>query len=192
MKRALASGKFRPKKHVHKTTVTTTHTYTEEYPIYVEVPVRVSRTVIRQPSQKISKQCRQPVAKRTKVRYNILVKFKSFTDQIHKKRQERKRKMANKKFLAAQVRAEVLGDLYDTIQDKIKDVKQSYQMIKKDAHQKKDWKTGEYLWEDEEQTIPVMEDEWGYVTKKDNELTEEEKLRISVLTDVGKSLEKLL
>lgn len=69
--------------------------------------------------------------------------------------------MANKKFLAAQVRAEVLGDLYDTVQDKIKDVKQSYQMIKKDAHQKKDWKTDEYLWEDEEQTIPVMEDEWG-------------------------------
>lgn len=161
--------------------------------MYVEIPYPARQSVIRvQGEQKNSKNYRKPVAKRTKVRYNIIVKFKSFTDKIHKKRQERMTKMANKKFLEAQIRAEVLSSLYDTVQEKIKDVKTDYRVVKKNAAQATDWKTGEYLWEDEEQTIPKMKDEWGHVTKTDDELTDEDRVRIEVLRDVGKALEKLL
>ena len=188
MKRALASGKIRPQKHVHHTTVTTTHTYTEKYPIYVEVPVRVSKTVIQQPTQKSSKNHRKPVAKRTKVRYNILVKLKSFTDKIHKKRQERKIRMANTKFKEAKIRAEVLQEVYDSLEEKIKDTKQYWGVIKKDAKQKVNWRTNEPVFDDD--GLPVMEDEHGYIDK--DELTEDDELRIKVLKEAIKAIEKLL
>ena len=192
MKRAFASGKHvctRP----NITVVEKTRTYKREYPMYVEIPYPARQNVIRmQDKQKSQKNYRKPVAKRTKVRYNIIVKFKSFTDKIHKKRQERMTKMANKKFLEAQIRAEVLSSLYDVVQEKIKDTQTDYRVVKKNATQATDWKTGEYLWEDEEQTIPKMKDEWGHVTKTDDELTEEDRIRIDVLRDVGKALEKLL
>ena len=188
MKRALASGKIKPQKHVHHATVTTTHTYTETYPIYVEVPVRVSKPVIQQPEQKSSKNYRKPVAKHTKVRYNILVKLKSFTDKIHKKRQERMTKMANTKFKEAKIRAEVLQEVYDSLEEKIRYTKQYWGVIKKDAKQKVDWRTNEPVFDDE--GLPVMEDEYGYIDK--GELTEDDELRIKVLQDVIKSIERLL
>lgn len=188
MKRALASGKIKPQKHVHHTTVTTTHTYTEKYPLYVEVPVRVSKTVVQQPEQKISKKRRKPVAKHTKVHYNIFVKLKSFTDKIHKKRQERMTKMANTKFKEAKIRAEVLQEVYESLEEKIRYTKQYWGVIKKDDHQKVDWRTNEPVFDDE--GLPVMEDECGYIDK--NELTEDDEIRIKVLQDVIKSIEKLL
>ena len=188
MKRALASGKIRPQKHVHHATVTTTHTYTEKYPIYVEIPVRVSKTVIQRPVQKVQKNHRQPVAKRTKVRYNILVKIKSFTDKIHKKRQERKIRMANTKFKEAKIRAEVLQEVYESLEEKIKDTKQYWGVIKKDAKQKVDWRTNEPVFDDD--GLPVMEDERGYIDK--DELTEDDELRIKVLKETVKAIEKLL
>lgn len=188
MKRALASGKIKPQKHVHHATVTTTHTYTETYPIYVEVPVRVSKPVIQQPEQKSSKNYRKPVAKHTKVRYNIIVKLKSFTDKIHKKRQERMTKMANTKFKEAKIRAEVLQEVYESLEEKIRDTKQYWGVIKKDAKQKVDWRTGEPVFDDN--GLPVMEDERGYIDKE--ELTEDDELRIKVLQDVIKSIERLL
>ena len=187
MKRALASGKIKPQKHAHAT-VTATHTYTEKYPIYVEVPVRVSKTVIQQPEQKSSKNYRKPVAKHTKVRYNIIVKLKSFTDKIHKKRQERMTKMANTKFKEAKIRAEVLQEVYESLEEKIRNTKQYWGVIKKDAKQKVDWRTNEPVFDDD--GLPVMEDERGYIDKE--ELTEDDELRIKVLQDVIKSIERLL
>ena len=184
MKRALASGKIKPQKHVH----TTTRTYTEKYPIYVEVPVRVRKTVIQQPEQKSSKNYRKPVAKHTKVHYNIIVKFKSFTDKIYKNLQERMTKMTNTKFKEAKIRAEVLQEVYDSLEEKIKDTKQYWGGIKKDAKQKVDWRTGEPVFDDN--GLPVMEDERGYIDKE--ELTEDDELRIKVLQDVIKSIERLL
>ena len=184
MKRAFASGKIKPQKHAHATT----RTYTEKYPIYVEVPVRVCKTVIQQPEQKSSKNYRKPVAKHTKVRYNILVKLKSFTDKIHKKRQERMTKMANTKFKEAKIRAEVLQEVYESLEEKIRDTKQYWGVIKKDAKQKVDWRTNEPVFDDD--GLPVMEDERGYIDKE--ELTEDDELRIKVLQDVIKSIERLL
>ena len=188
MKRAFASGKIKPQKHVHHATVTTTHTYTETYPIYVEVPVRVSKPVIQQPEQKSSKNYRKPVAKHTKVRYNIIVKFKSFTDKIHKKLKERMTKMTSTKFKEAKIRAEVLQEVYESLEEKIRYTKQYWGVIKKDDHQKVDWGTNEPVFDDE--GLPVMEDKYGYIDK--NELTEDDELRIKVLQDVIKSIERLL
>lgn len=188
MRRALASGKIRPQKPVHTADVTTTHTYTEKYPVYIEIPVQVRKTVIQQPKQKISKKRRKPVAKRTKVRYNILVKLKSFTDKIHKKRQERMTKMANTKFKEAKIRAEVLQEVYESLEEKIRDTKQYWGVIKRDAKQKIDWRTDKPVLDDN--GLPVMEDEYGYIDK--NELTDDDKLRIKVLQDIVKSIERLL
>ena len=188
MKRALASGKIKPQKHVHHTTVTTTHTYTEKYPLYVEVPVRVSKTVVQQPEQKISKKRRKPVAKHTKVHYNIFVKLKIFTDKIHKKRQERMTKMANTKFKEAKIRADVLQEVYESLEEKIRNTKQYWGVIKKDDHQKIDWRTNEPIFDDND--LPVMEDKYDYIDK--DELTEDDELRIKVLQDIIKSIEKLL
>ena len=188
MKRALASGKIRPKKHVHHATVTTTHTYTEKYPVYVEIPVRVSKTVIQRPVQKVQKNHRQPVARRTKVRYNILVKIKSFTDKIHKKRQERKIRMANTKFKEAKIRAEVLQEVYESLEEKVRDTKQYWGVTKKAAKQKVDWRTNEPVFDDD--GLPVMEDEYGYIDK--DELTEDDQLRLKVLKETIKAIEKLL
>ena len=184
MKRALASGKIKPQKHAHATT----RTYTENYPIYVEVPIRVRKTVIQQPEQKSLKNYKKPVAKHTKVRYNILVKLKSFTDKIHKNLQERMTKMANTKFKEAKIRAEVLQEVYESHEEKIRNTKQYWGVIKKDDHQKVDWSTNEPVFDDN--GLPVMEDERGYIDKE--ELTEDDELRIKVLQDVIKSIERLL
>ena len=185
MKRAFASGKINPQKHIHHAT---THTHTEKYPIRLEVPVQVRKTVMQQPEQKISKNRRKPVAKRTKVRYNIFVKLKSFTDKIHKKRQERMTRMANTKFKEAKIRAEVLQEVYESLEEKIICTKQYWGVIKKDDHQKINWRTDEPVFDEE--GLPVMEDKCGYIDK--DELTEDDKLRIKVLKDVIKSMEKLL
>ena len=185
MKRALTSGKINPQKHIHHAT---THTHTEKYPIRLEVPVQVRKTVIQQPEQKISKKRRKPVAKHTKVRYNIIVKIKSFTDKIHKKRQERMTRMANTKFKEAKIRAEVLQEVYESLEEKIRDTKQYWGVIKKDDHQKVDWRTNEPVFDDND--LPVMEDKYDYIDK--DELTEDDELRIKVLQDVIKSIEKLL
>ena len=185
MKRVLTSGKINPQKHIHHAT---THTHTEKYPIRLEVPVQVRKTVIQQPEQKISKNRRKPVAKRTKVRYNIFVKLKSFTDKIHKKRQERMTRMANTKFKEAKIKAEVLQEVYESLEEKIKDTRQYWGVIKKDAKQKVNWRTNEPIFDDD--GLPVMEDERGYLSKE--KLTEDDELRIKVLKETIKAIEKLL
>lgn len=54
------------------------------------------------------------------------------------------------------------------------------------------WKTGELLWEDEEQTIPKMrvEREWGNVPKA--ELDEDDEMTLSAIATVRKALDKLI
>ena len=96
--------------------------------------------------------------------------------------------MANTKFKEAKIRAEVLQEVYESLEEKIRDTKQYWGVIKKDAKQKVDWRTGEPVFDDN--GLPVMEDERGYIDKE--ELTEDDELRIKVLQDVIKSIERLL
>ena len=96
--------------------------------------------------------------------------------------------MANTKFKEAKIRAEVVQEVQESLEEKIRDTKQYWGVIKKDANQKVDWRTGEPVFDDN--GLPVMEDERGYIDKE--ELTEDDELRIKVLQDVIKSIERLL
>ena len=97
--------------------------------------------------------------------------------------------MANK-FKEKQFMAEILNDLYNEVDEKEKSVRTNYEPI--GEKQDMDWRTGELLWEDEEKTIPKMTKEWGYVDKNEEDLTEDDVLRIKVCQQIKAQLEKLI
>ena len=97
--------------------------------------------------------------------------------------------MANK-FEEKRILAEVLNELYETVQRKENDVHSEYKVVGQE--QAKDWRSGELRWEDEEKTIPKMSDKWESVPKADEDLTEEDKLRIKVYQYVKSQLEKMI
>ena len=94
------------------------------------------------------------------------------------------------KFKEKQFTAEILSDLYETVESKERDIRTNYQPI--GEVQEKDWRTGELLWEDDEQTIPKMTKEWGYVDKDDDDLSEDDKLKLKVCQYIKTQLEKLI
>ena len=97
--------------------------------------------------------------------------------------------MANK-FEEKKLLAEVLNELYDTVQRKEDDVHSDYKITGEE--QAVDWRTGELQWEDEDKTIPKMKDKWETVAKADEDLTEYDKLRIKVYQYVKSQLEKMI
>lgn len=97
--------------------------------------------------------------------------------------------MANK-FQEKQILAEVLDELYSTLEAKEKSVHYEYKRVGKKDIQSKDWRTGELLWEDAEKTIPKYEDDWQDVEKEN--LTEEDELKIKVYKYVMAQLEKMI
>ena len=99
--------------------------------------------------------------------------------------------MANK-FREKQILAEVLNDLYDTLEQKEKSVHYEYKVVGKKDVQRKHWSTGELMWEDDEKTIPLMEDDWQQVSRAEEDLTEEDILKIKVYKYVMAQLEKML
>ena len=99
--------------------------------------------------------------------------------------------MANK-FQEKQILAEVLNDLYSMVESKEKSIHCEYKRVGKSDVQSKNWRTGELEWEDEEKTIPKMEDIWQDVPKSDDELTEDDLLRIKVYNYVKAQLEKMI
>lgn len=99
--------------------------------------------------------------------------------------------MANK-FKEKQIMAEILEELYTSVENKEKDAHREYKVIGKEDKQAKDWRTGELKWEDEEHTIPVMEDKWGYVDKAEDAMSEEDIIRIKVCQYIKTQLEKMI
>lgn len=99
--------------------------------------------------------------------------------------------MANK-FKEKQFMAEILNDLYTEVENKEESCRREYRKIGVTDVQDKHWSTGELLWEDEEKTIPKMKDEWGYVDKDDEDLTEDDRLRIKVCQYIKAQLEKMI
>ena len=97
--------------------------------------------------------------------------------------------MANK-FREKQILAEVLSDLYSTLEAKEKSVHYEYKIVGKKDVQRRHWNTGELMWEDEEKTIPWMEDDWQEVEKED--ITEEDELKLKVYRHVMTQLEKMI
>ena len=94
------------------------------------------------------------------------------------------------KFKEKQFSAEVLNDLYVAVEEKENNIKCDYRPIGK--KQEYNWRTNEYVWEDEEKTIPHMVDDWGNVPKEEDELTDEDKMKLRVCQQIKTALEKLL
>ena len=95
------------------------------------------------------------------------------------------------KFKEKQFTAEILSDLYNEVEEKERSIRTTYTRI--GEKQDTDWRRGgELLWEDEEKTIPKMTDEWGYVDKDEEELTEEDRLKLKVCQNIKAQLEKMI
>lgn len=97
--------------------------------------------------------------------------------------------MANK-FKEKQILAEILNDLYEEVEQKEKNVRTTYSPI--GEVQDKDWRSGELLWEDEEKTIPKMTKEWGYIDKNEEDLTEDDRIKLKVCQNIKAQLEKMI
>ena len=99
--------------------------------------------------------------------------------------------MANLKFKERQIEAEILGELYESLEDKLRYAGQSYKCVGKETEQARDYKTKELLWEDDEKTIPFYRDKYDYVDIPEEELSEEQKLKAKVIKNIMAKLEKL-
>ena len=97
--------------------------------------------------------------------------------------------MANK-FKEMQIKAEILNELYEVVESKERYYCSEYKPV--GEKQACDWRTGELFWEDEEHTIPKMEKVWDYVPKNEEDLTEEDKLRLKACQQIKAQLEKMI
>lgn len=85
---------------------------------------------------------------------------------------------------------DLLQDIMTMLADKETEVSKEYKNVGKTDKQRTNWKTGELMWEDEEKTIPLYEDNWEYVDKE--ELTENDKARIEAINQIRTTIEKLV
>lgn len=95
----------------------------------------------------------------------------------------------NKKVMAKRAELEVLGELLERLESVRTDTICSFE--KTGTRQQTTWR-GEPLWEDEEQTIPKMEDVWEYVPIPEDELTEEQKVKAHAIASIKATLEKMI
>lgn len=100
--------------------------------------------------------------------------------------------MAASKFVEKRFLAEVLGEVYETVERREKEIHQDYRQVGFEEEQAKDWRTGELLWEDEEKTVPMYRAKYGYVDKEDSELSDEDKAKIKACQYIMKQLENML
>ena len=86
---------------------------------------------------------------------------------------------------------EVIESIYRDLDNKVQETKQEYKKVGVDeTKQRKSWKTGELLWEDEEQTIPSYEPIYDYVDKE--ELSADDIAMLDAIAIVCKALDKLV
>jgi DNA/RNA-binding domain of Phe-tRNA-synthetase-like protein len=98
--------------------------------------------------------------------------------------------MANK-FMERKIEAEILVEIYEELETKLKNATKRYECVGKESEQARNWKTDELLWEDEEHTIPKYRDRYDYVEVPEDELTEEEKMKTRVIKNIMAKLEKM-
>ena len=88
---------------------------------------------------------------------------------------------------------QVLEEMYDFLADKLKSSPfTQYKIVGKTENQKKNWRTDELMWEDEEKTIPVYEDKWDTVVVPEEEYTDEMKARKTAIENLMKALDKFV
>ena len=94
------------------------------------------------------------------------------------------------KFKEKQFTAETLSTLYEEVENMEKHIRTSYVPV--GEKQDRNWRTGELLWEDEEKTIPKMTKEYGYVDKDEDDLTDDDRLKLKVCQSIKSQLEKMI
>ena len=88
---------------------------------------------------------------------------------------------------------EVIERLYNELDDLTTETSKIYKKIGVDENKQRiHWKTGELMWEDEEQTIPSYEPIYDYVDKTDEEMTDEDVATLDAIAVVRKALDKLV
>ena len=99
--------------------------------------------------------------------------------------------MANK-FKEKQILAEILNILHTSVEQMENDCRRDYRKVGVTEVQDTHWRTGELLWEDEEKTIPKMKEKWDYVNKTEEEMTEDDVIRVKVCQHIKAQLEKMI
>ena len=87
---------------------------------------------------------------------------------------------------------EVLERLWNELDAQLKDATFSYEIVGKEEEQATDWRTGELQWEDEEKTIPVYRNKYGYVPIPEEKLTDDQYATVQAVATVRAMLEKLV
>ena len=79
---------------------------------------------------------------------------------------------------------EVISTLYNELDNITTNTTKEYKKIGVDeTKQRTHWRTGELIWEDEEQTIPSYEPIYDYVDKTDDEMTDEDIAMLDAIAD---------
>lgn len=88
---------------------------------------------------------------------------------------------------------EVIEKLYNELDNLTTETTKTYKKVGVDeTKQRTHWRTGELIWEDEEQTIPSYEPIYDYVDKTDEEMTDEDVATLDAIAVVRKALDKLV
>ena len=82
---------------------------------------------------------------------------------------------------------EILSNILNELYDQKDKVFKSYSKVGEE--QKKDWRTGELCWEDEEHTIPEMRDIYDYVTRSEDDITDSDREKFAAIAAVIKYIE---
>lgn len=86
---------------------------------------------------------------------------------------------------------DVLEQTYDYVVSLRKDFSTKFDVVEKNV-QGKDWRTGELLWEDEEKTIPKLEDKWGTIEIPREELDESQLAHLDAIDRLLDCLDSLV
>lgn len=92
------------------------------------------------------------------------------------------------------IKKELLGILADRLFPALdsaeKDAREDYRVTGKTDVPRRHWKTNDLVFDAEGN--PVYEDKWEYVTKADDELTNDDKAKLAAIEIIRTALEKLI
>lgn len=87
---------------------------------------------------------------------------------------------------------DILGKLYENLEDMLNySPFTRYECVGKSDRQSTDWRTGELLWEDEEQTIPKFENKYADIAVPEEQYDDMRARKVAIMNVLSK-LEKLL
>ena len=96
------------------------------------------------------------------------------------------------KFKTKMEELRLLDMLFETLESEENSVKRTYEIVGHTDVQKIHWKTGELMWEVDENgnKVPKYEDVWDYVDKK--HLDEQDMVKLEAIKTIKKKLESFL